>query len=129
LSSFIPMFLPGNLDVKVINQEYGNQTVRQAVYQLYGADSRDNFFNPKRKVDFEAELATVLLKNPTSFQDAVFKTSKKMIEYIDSKEKKKLGKAEEDLIKMLGQPTYFGRLTDKIENTDQYLKERKGDFK
>jgi len=123
LSSFIAMPLPGNTDVKVIDKTFGDQTVRQVVNQLYGADSRDNFFNPKRKVDFEVELAVLLLKNANLYQDAVFKISKKMLEYIDNKEKQKLGSTTEDLKKMLGQPTYFGRLTDKIENEAQYLKE------
>ncbi len=125
LVSFVKPPLPGDTKSKVLDKSYAGQSVEQVVYQLYGKNSRDKFFNPKRKVEFESELAVLLIEHYDIYRDELLAVSKKIYEYIDKKCNSNPKKINKELLKLFTKNKYMGRIADSIVHEKKYVEQVK----
>lgn len=80
--------LHGNLETKASTENGAKegQTVGEAAKELH-PEARDQDFNPKERVQFEAELCAALSANQALFRGAVEKVSQGLLGYMQKREK------------------------------------------
>jgi len=108
---------PVNANIAGQNPEMEGKTVGQAAE---GLSERDANFNPKRKVEFEAELAKRILTTPGPVLPIVREISTKMLQYFDAKVDAGLASANQDLA-ALGK--HFAGLADRNDPTVEHANE------